>query len=287
MTLATRCPRCATVFRLVPEQLLLAGGWVRCGCCQVAFDAAASRFDFQPEQAAPAPPGPPPADPAADAEQATALPPVAAFRFEPDPQATPEPGLEPRFSQAPDPLPEPRFLRQARARQRWGSARRRRQLLLLAALLTMLLLGQGLWLARGELAARWPRTRPVLQQLCAWGHCRVQAPERLQQIEVAGSSLSPADDDQLLLQAQLRNRGDSAVAYPALELTLTGAPSQILVRKIIQPQDYLARSGASPAALRQQLDLGLGPGAELALALPLQPLTGVAASSYSLLAFYP
>jgi predicted Zn finger-like uncharacterized protein len=39
MTLATRCPACGTVFRVVPDQLRVSQGWVRCGRCSEAFNA--------------------------------------------------------------------------------------------------------------------------------------------------------------------------------------------------------------------------------------------------------
>jgi predicted Zn finger-like uncharacterized protein len=35
----TCCPACSTLFRVGAEQLQVAGGWVRCGQCMVAFDA--------------------------------------------------------------------------------------------------------------------------------------------------------------------------------------------------------------------------------------------------------
>ena len=40
MTLATRCPSCGTVFRVVQDQLRVSGGWVRCGRCAEVFNAA-------------------------------------------------------------------------------------------------------------------------------------------------------------------------------------------------------------------------------------------------------
>ena len=40
MTLATRCPACGTVFRVVPDQLRVSEGWVRCGRCTEVFNAA-------------------------------------------------------------------------------------------------------------------------------------------------------------------------------------------------------------------------------------------------------
>jgi predicted Zn finger-like uncharacterized protein len=52
-SLATRCPACHTVFRVVPDQLRVAEGWVKCGRCSKQFDAAAALVDadFDPGQA--------------------------------------------------------------------------------------------------------------------------------------------------------------------------------------------------------------------------------------------
>ena len=40
MTLLTRCPACATMFKVVPDQLKIANGWVRCGQCSEVFEAS-------------------------------------------------------------------------------------------------------------------------------------------------------------------------------------------------------------------------------------------------------
>ncbi len=37
--LITRCPACATMFKVVPDQLRVSEGWVRCGHCAEVFDA--------------------------------------------------------------------------------------------------------------------------------------------------------------------------------------------------------------------------------------------------------
>ena len=39
MSLTTRCPVCATTFKVVPDQLRISDGWVRCGRCGEVFDA--------------------------------------------------------------------------------------------------------------------------------------------------------------------------------------------------------------------------------------------------------
>ena len=42
MSLMTQCPSCAIVFKVVPDQLRISDGWVRCGQCNVVFDANAN-----------------------------------------------------------------------------------------------------------------------------------------------------------------------------------------------------------------------------------------------------
>ncbi|HEX9718869.1 MAG TPA: DUF3426 domain-containing protein [Ramlibacter sp.] len=41
MSLITRCPACGTLFKVVPDQLRISEGWVRCGHCAEVFDASA------------------------------------------------------------------------------------------------------------------------------------------------------------------------------------------------------------------------------------------------------
>ena len=40
MSLITRCPVCQTLFKVVPDQLKISEGWVRCGQCDEVFDAS-------------------------------------------------------------------------------------------------------------------------------------------------------------------------------------------------------------------------------------------------------
>lgn len=72
MSLITRCPACRTMFKVVPDQLKISEGWVRCGKCEEIFDAAAH---MQEATALPAePPAPTAADePAFEGVLATAM----------------------------------------------------------------------------------------------------------------------------------------------------------------------------------------------------------------------
>jgi predicted Zn finger-like uncharacterized protein len=45
MVLATRCPQCGTTFRVVPDQIKVRGGLVRCGVCNYVFDGSATLAD--------------------------------------------------------------------------------------------------------------------------------------------------------------------------------------------------------------------------------------------------
>jgi predicted Zn finger-like uncharacterized protein len=60
MTLATSCPACGTVFKIVEDQLKVSEGWVRCGHCQEVFNALEGLFDLAGrERPALTPPAPP------------------------------------------------------------------------------------------------------------------------------------------------------------------------------------------------------------------------------------
>jgi predicted Zn finger-like uncharacterized protein len=57
MSLATRCPACGTIFRVVQDQLKISEGWVRCGRCAEVFNASDALIDLQPTTAAGTEPG--------------------------------------------------------------------------------------------------------------------------------------------------------------------------------------------------------------------------------------
>ncbi|HRY89889.1 MAG TPA: zinc-ribbon and DUF3426 domain-containing protein [Rubrivivax sp.] len=107
MSLATRCPACGTVFRVVPDQLKVSDGWVRCGRCSDVFDASKALFDLDSGSLAQRPPAPtaapmPPADAANDEPQARAAARAAADMPPPTPAdaspADPRPGEIPNTS---------------------------------------------------------------------------------------------------------------------------------------------------------------------------------------------
>lgn len=55
MSLITCCPACGTMFKVVPDQLRISEGWVRCGHCAEVFDASAYLQDDEAGAAQPDP----------------------------------------------------------------------------------------------------------------------------------------------------------------------------------------------------------------------------------------
>jgi len=92
MSLITQCPACTTMFRVVPDQLRISEGWVRCGHCDEVFDANAHLKQLDESVIGAPPTTPPSVPPEPEPEQE----PVAATEAR-DPMESPAP--EEDFSQ--------------------------------------------------------------------------------------------------------------------------------------------------------------------------------------------
>lgn len=103
MGMITGCPACGTMFRVVPDQLKVSDGWVRCGHCSEIFDASSRLQDA--DDALPAVTAPPPAQaarpPAPAPSHAPAWTSAPAVRLPQTPEALPD------VHAWPDSAPEP------------------------------------------------------------------------------------------------------------------------------------------------------------------------------------
>jgi predicted Zn finger-like uncharacterized protein len=294
MSLATRCPVCQTVFRVVQDQLKVSEGWVRCGRCAEVFNAAQALFELEAAgpagvaaqadasaaraaDVAPAPPIPTTeatrtdrttevvetaeaieAAEAAHREAAAARRAAVAAaeaRTEPASPLPPPPGEE---AAALSPTPE--FIRRAdRAAQR--GPRYRGALALCALGLLALLAAQIGVHYRDHVAAVWPAARPVLQAACGLLCCEVEAPRRIDSLHVDSSGLVRIESSALYrLSLVVRNKAPTPVRMPAVELTLTDAQGLTTARRVFgaaelgQPARSLPAGGELP--LQATLDLG-------------------------------
>ena len=323
--LATRCPACGTVFRVVPDQLRVSDGWVRCGRCAEVFNAPETLVDMDtgarqrlPETerqtlvAAPASA----ADittgladvPANEAEAWTphALPseqPVTplsseearhAQADEPDNAGKPEldfgadpPTAEPGAEQGalPDPRaepedrPPPSFVRRAEQAARWRQPRVRLALGAGAAVAALALAAQVVYTYRDLAAARWPSTRPALEQACAALRCDIGAPRLVAGLAVQSSGLSRVEtSDQYRLAMTLRNQADIDLALPAIELSLTDTQGRLISRRVLR----LAELGPTPDRLAAGREVVLQATLQVATAAASEPVAG-----YTIELFYP
>jgi predicted Zn finger-like uncharacterized protein len=202
----THCPQCETAFKVSPQQLELAKGWVRCGRCSHVFEAA---LHFETQANIPAAPLP-----SADAPalfRAAMAPAVAANDVKPSVQS----------AQADD--------TDAALPLKWVVSAG----VLVLALLMQLLVAQRNWLAAEE-----PALRPLLSAMCA---CEVTWPREPDAVLIESSSFTENPDGGYIVQLRLKNTQHHAVAMPALELSLTDLQDQVLVRRVFTADELSAK----------------------------------------------
>jgi predicted Zn finger-like uncharacterized protein len=195
---------------------------------------------------------PPPAPPAPSADDGPALAPMATAVAD-----APEPALVATGASLPPPTPAvsqvaPSFLRQADRAARWQHPAMRSGLWVGVLLLALAAGLQMALLWRDTLAAHLPRTAPALQALCRLAGCSVQPLRRIQQLSVESSGLNRLEGSSLYrLQLVLRNRADTSVMLPALDLSLTD-PQGLLVARRVLP---VAELGVTQTALQAGQEL--------------------------------
>lgn len=225
MSLVTRCPVCATAFRVQRTQLGARGGKVRCGKCGQVFDGVASLVEEGPEP----------------------------LKIEPSPQL----GLfdsSRRASTVEDDAPLPAFMAEEEPTRRatllWG---------LLALLAVAALAMQAVHRYRSEIAAQFPGARDSLAAACRVAGCQVLLPRHAEQMNIESSDLQ-ADarrEGVIVLNALLKNRASVAQEFPALELTLTDEGQRPVLRRVLMPRDYMDA--------RRALEDGIAAGTEVSL----------------------
>ena len=316
MTQTTACPQCKTRFRVTAEQLAARGGDVRCGCCTHVFNAyetlveeipapelpqeieapeqqtapeEAPEFPYVAEEttdeifpaaeaealpqeetpaeiesaAEPAPPSEAPQAEAAAESELEFTPEIRVARVQSLPQKI-EPAVSPK---------RPKYGPPPKPKRAWPWV-------LGSLLLLMGLAGQGAYLLRDSIAANYPPTRPILEQACAYLHCRVSLPQKPDLLSIESSELhaDPARASIVVLTSTLRNRAPHVQAYPVLELTLTNTKDEMVARRVFTPKEYLP----NPAVITQ----GIPAKGDIAVKL-LMDLGDLKAEGYRLYLFFP
>ncbi|MDR2507168.1 MAG: zinc-ribbon and DUF3426 domain-containing protein [Candidatus Accumulibacter sp.] len=103
-----------------------------------------------------------------------------------------------------------------------------------------LLLFQVIGHFRGEIALSVPLFRPPLEFLSGAFGARIPLPRHARMIDLEVSDIQKDPEHGLLiLEALLRNRANYGQAYPSLELSLTNANDEVVVRCVFEPSEYL------------------------------------------------
>jgi predicted Zn finger-like uncharacterized protein len=148
-----------------------------------------------------------------------------------------------------------------------------------ATLLTLTLLAQGLLVFRDDIAQSSPQSRPFMESLCAGLGCELPLPRDPAVIAIESSDIQPDAGREAFftLHATLRNRAEFQQAWPHLEITLTDARDKALVRRVLEPGQWLPADAPKDAfpARREVVT-------RVSFEAP-----GVAAAGYRVYAFYP
>jgi len=170
---------------------------------------------------------------------------------------------------------EPSFVRSARRQAFWRkpAVRTALSMVLLALLATL-----GLQMAlqeRNHLAARLPQTRGHLEWMCRHLQCSLSPYRLIAAVEVDSSSFQKVRGDEYQFSLALKNRSDLAVEMPAVELTLTDAQDQPVLRRVLLPTEWPA-----PRELPAKGEWSVSRGLHIAPG-------GARITGYRVLAFYP
>lgn len=238
----THCPECATAFKVTPEQLQLAGGWVRCGRCGAVFEANKH------------------VQPVSEQVQPPAITEVQT-QSQSEPQLQPQPQLQPP---SPDPLPlsvmsaaepalhdgwldvassariehdAPESTVAKKTQAYWAAA---------CVLLLVTLLWQSVLYKRDGLMAHEPSLQGVLSALCAPVGCEPKWPHVPDALQIDGSSFTRDPQGFYSVQLRIKNTEHYILAAPHVELSLLDVYDDVVVRRVFSPEELKLAAQISP-----------------------------------------
>jgi predicted Zn finger-like uncharacterized protein len=301
------------MFKVVPDQLRISEGWVRCGQCNEIFDAAAQMQggDAQGPETVPmvshdAAEPPVQASSRLDMELADddvhteslveeavstraalsggsaygQVEPTMGNAFLPTESMGSTPGrlFDPVAADAESAPQELSFMRGSRATSRWTRTWVRVCLVLISLALGLLLAAQLAVNERDRIAAVEPRVKPWIEELCSFAECTVAPLKQIESVVIDSSSFNKIRGDVYRLNFSLKNTAPIELALPAIELSLTDVHDQPLMRRVFEPDELGIKSGVLQAATESNTSLTLG-----------IKNTGGAdrIAGYRILAFYP
>jgi predicted Zn finger-like uncharacterized protein len=258
MNLKTRCPACETVFKIVPDQLKVSQGWVRCGRCAEVFDAAthavsADDVNQWPQTSVPVTPATMTQPVATSSNDSITIP----KNIAPKAINTPAKAILPSKNTAQKSEtgePDLSFVRIAKNKAFWQRIAVTRTLYATCIGLAGLLFMQVVYSQRNHLAASNPALKSGLVSVCETVGCIVEPYKNIDAFKIDSSSFQKVPTtsensraDIFSLKLSLKNNSDLPLAIPAVELTLTEAGDKPILRRVLLAKD-LGFSGTTLAA---------------------------------------
>jgi len=170
------------------------------------------------------------------------------------------------------------FLRDSTNRPLWRKPLMRATLILLGLALLLSLSGQIVFHERDRIAAARPELKSLLLAFCGVLNCTLSPLRKIEVITIDSSSFIKLQEDAYRLNFTLKNTATTALALPAIELTLTDSLDQPLVRRVFLAPELGVKSETLAAGIEWSASLAV---AVTSTVLP-RPVAG-----YRLFIFYP
>jgi predicted Zn finger-like uncharacterized protein len=120
---------------------------------------------------------------------------------------------------------------------------------------------QTVYANRTQIAAEYPQFKPMLVQACAALQCVIALPKNLDLLTIDDSDMQEDEDHENVIKfsSLLINNANHAQTYPDIELTLTAADDQPVLRRLIKPNEYLKANTdlAAGFAAREEIRVNL------------------------------
>lgn len=276
MNLIARCPACQTSYRVVPDQLRISDGWVRCGQCGEVFDASQQLVNAETESLASEA-----VVPTGDQAQAQTLSPEGLSRDEQPAISFSDNQGGTSLSTAGGPAQDRPLTAPFSAEGSWASAallikpssesesdaeepaatslaplaapvsfmlvpdgpsgaHRGSQSVLRWGLVGLLLVGlllQGVYRERDQLSASFPVVKTALLSACELLACRVSPLQGVESLAIDTATFQQVGQDSFELRFVVKNKSRFDLALPAVELTLTDLTGQPVIRRVFTPTE--------------------------------------------------
>ncbi|MBK8453937.1 MAG: zinc-ribbon and DUF3426 domain-containing protein [Thiofilum sp.] len=215
----TQCSNCRATFRVTMKELTTAQGLLRCGECDVIFDAMKTLSTALPEERL-------------ISHSNLLLPSAPKTSLWSKVTKLFKRSVPPTNENNPLPPTAPYNGRREKKRASWWLA-------ISLICLTLLLFLQLVYSTRYWLAQQ-PLTQPIVATLCQWVDCNLEQRD-LKSIKMLSRNVfsHPNSPEFLIIKASLQNEANFPQKYPYVEISFLNSASEVVALRRFKPEEYL------------------------------------------------